>query len=136
MVRTFSETWDYIESLLQSNAVTLGIDAGAIKKGDRETPARAPFLTVYLIPSATTKAENGTSGHFRATCIVFAGVRPAKTLADSIKSAVDLAGKVLTVSSQDRTLPTFMHDSPIEFDEDSSIYTAVSVTFEVPYKLL
>lgn len=136
MVRTFSETWDYIETLLQTNAVTLGVDAGAIKKGDRETPARAPFLTVYLIPSGIMKAESGAGGHFRATCIVFAGVRPAKTLADSVKSAVDLAGKVLGVLNQDRTLPTFMYDSPIEFDEDSSIYTATSITFEVPYKLL
>jgi hypothetical protein len=136
MVRTFSETWDYIESLLQSNAVTLGIDAGAIKLGDRETPARAPFLTVYLVPSGIMKAESGAGGHFRATCIVFAGVKPAKTLADSIKSAVDLAGKVLSVLRTDRTLTTFMYDSPVEFDEDSSIYTATSITFEVPYKLL
>lgn len=136
MVRTFSETWDYIESLLQSNAAILGIDASAIKKGDRETPARAPFLTVYLIPSGIMKAESGAGGHFRATCIVFAGVRPAKTLADSVKSAVDLAGKTLGVLSQDRALKMFLYDSPIDFDEDSSIYTATSITFEVPYKLL
>lgn len=135
MVRTFSETWDAIEALFQANAAILGVDVGAITKGDRETPARAPFLTIYLIPSGMAKAENSTGGHFRATCIVFAGVEPSRTLADSIKSAVDLAAKVLGVLRQERTITTFLHDSPIEFDEDSSVYTATSITFEVPYKL-
>ncbi len=135
MVRTFSDTWDAIEALLQANAATLGVDVGAITKGDRETPARTPFLTVYLVPSGITKAENGTGSHFRATCIVFAGVEPARTLADSIKSAVELAGRVLGVLRTDRTITAFMPDSPIEYDEDSSLFTAVSITFEVPYKL-
>lgn len=136
MVRTFSDTWDAIEALLTANATTLGVTAGAITKGDRETPARTPFLTVYMIPSSTMKAESGAGGHFRATCIVFAGVKPAKTLAESISDAVDLAGKVLGIFRQDRTITTFLGDSPIEFDEDSSVYTAVSITFTVPYKLL
>ncbi len=134
MVRTFGDTWDYIESLLQSNAATIGVDATAIRKGDRETPARAPFLTVYLIPTQMKKSESSAGG-YRATCYVFAGVKPAKTLADSIKDAVDLAGKVIAVLQQDRTMTAFPHDSAMEFDEDSSVYTAVSVAFDVVYKL-
>lgn len=135
MVRTFSDTWDAIEALLQANAATLGVDVGAITKGDRETPARTPFLTVYLYPSDIENSESGASG-FRATCYVIAGVEPKKTFAESIKSAVSLASKVVAVMKAQSQMQIFPSKNLIEFDEESSVYTAISVAFTVPYKLL
>jgi hypothetical protein len=133
MVKNFSDTWDSIETVLKANAVLLGVDDKFIKKGDRETPQRAPFLTVYLLPSDVKRSESGTIAAPLASCLVFCGVAPSKTLSDSIVSAMTLATKVVSVLQSIPEL-TFT-GNPFEFDEDSSVYTCVSVSFNIRYKL-
>jgi hypothetical protein len=133
VVRTFGETWDVIETLLQANSAVIGVPIDSIVKGDIEVELRAPFLEIYLNPFAGIKSERGVSGH-KARCDVFAGVVPHTSLANSLKDAVDMAGRVLRVMTEQTEINAFPLDSPIEFDQQASDFTLVSVSFIVPFR--